>query len=53
MRAALPQRLKQLLSELDRPMRAPELRRINSDDPDQPVRDALLLLYIGAVRFAE
>jgi serine/threonine-protein kinase len=53
MRAALPQRLKQLLSELDRPMRAIELRRINSDDPDQPVRDALLLLYLGAVRFAD
>jgi serine/threonine-protein kinase len=53
MRAALPQRLKQLLSELDRPMRAMELRRINSDDPDQPLRDALLLLYLGAVRFTD
>ena len=53
MRAALPQRLKQLLSELDRPMRATELRRISSDDPDQPLRDALLLLYLGAVRFID
>lgn len=53
MRAALPQRLKLQLSELDRPMRAAELRRIGSDDAEQPIRDALLLLYLGAVRFTE
>jgi hypothetical protein len=48
----LPQRLKQVLSELDRPMRAGELRK-SGDDPDQPTRDALLLLYLGAVRFVD
>jgi serine/threonine-protein kinase len=51
-RATLPQRLKQLLSELDRPMRATELRK-SGDDPEQPTRDALLLLYLGAVRFVD
>jgi serine/threonine protein kinase len=53
MRAALPQRLKQLLSELDRPLRVTELRRGPGDDPEQPLRDALLLLYLGALRFAD
>jgi serine/threonine protein kinase len=53
MRAALPQRLKLLLSSLDRPMRANELRRTTADDPEQPLRDALLLLYLGAVRFVD
>jgi serine/threonine-protein kinase len=53
MRAALPQRLKLVLSELDRPMRALELRRTSGDDPDQPIRDALLLLYLGAIRFID
>ena len=53
MRAALPQRLKQFLSGLDRPMRIGELRRGPGDAADQPLRDALLLLYLGAVRFTE
>ncbi len=53
MRAALPQRLKLLLSGLDRPMRATELRRSGGDDVEQPLRDGLLLLYLGAVRFIE
>jgi serine/threonine protein kinase len=53
MRTALPQRLKLLLSSLDRPMRAIELRRSGGDDAEQPLRDALLLLYLGAVRFVE
>lgn len=53
MRAALPQRLKLVLSELDRPMRATELRRTSGEDPEQPIRDALLLLYLGAIRFVD
>jgi serine/threonine-protein kinase len=53
MRAALPQRLKLLLSSLDRPMRAAELRRSAADDPQQPLRDALLLLYLGALRLVD
>jgi serine/threonine protein kinase len=55
MRAALPQRLKRLLTALDRPYTAPELmfKLANDEDPEQPLRDALLLLYLGAVRFVE
>jgi serine/threonine protein kinase len=54
MRAALPQRLKLLLTSLDRPMRVSELRRSSAGDaPDQPLRDVLLLLYLGAVRLVE
>lgn len=53
MRAALPQRLKLVLSELDRPMRASELRRTSGEDEEQPIRDALLLLYLGAIRFID
>ena len=55
MRPALPQRLKRLLTALDRPYTAPELmiKLANDEDPEQPLRDSLLLLYLGAVRFVE
>lgn len=55
MRPALPQRMKRLLTALDRPYTAPELmiKLANEDDPEQPLRDALLLLYLGAVRFVD
>jgi serine/threonine-protein kinase len=55
MRPALPQRLKRLLTALDKPYTAPELmiKLANDDDFEQPLRDALLLLYLGAVRFVD
>jgi serine/threonine protein kinase len=55
MRPALPQRMKRLLTALDRPYTAPELiiKLANEEDPEQPLRDALLLLYLGAIRFVE
>ncbi len=51
-RASLPQRLKRILSVLDKPRTAAELVLViaNGEDPEQPVRDALLLLYMGAVK---
>lgn len=51
-RASLPQRLKRILTALDRPRTAAELVLLisNADDPEQPVRDALLLLYMGAIK---
>jgi serine/threonine protein kinase len=55
MRPALPQRMKRLLTALDRPYTAPELmiKLANEEDPEQPLRDSLLLLYLGAIRFVE
>ncbi|HEY6878380.1 MAG TPA: DUF4388 domain-containing protein, partial [Polyangiales bacterium] len=53
MRPSLPPRLKRVLSLLDRPLTLPELViRLEPDDPDQPLHDALLLLHLGAIRFA-
>jgi serine/threonine protein kinase len=54
MRPNLPPRLKRVLSTLDRPLTLPELViRLEPDgDPDQPLYDALLLLHLGAIRFA-
>ena len=54
MRASLPLRLKQLLGALDRPMRLDELCRAreNEQPPAQTVRDAILLSYLEAIRFA-
>jgi serine/threonine-protein kinase len=54
MRSSLPARLKRLLTALDRPLTVPELvRKLEPEgDPDQPLNDALLLLHIGALRFA-
>jgi hypothetical protein len=48
----LPQRLKRILTELERPMTAAELVLViaNTDDPEQPVRDALLMLYMGLLQ---
>jgi len=55
MRASLPASLKRLLSVLDRPMRLPELLRALqlSGDQEQPLREALLLVHLGGVRFAD
>jgi serine/threonine protein kinase len=55
MRLALPLRMKRLLTELDRPYTAPELmiKLGNDEDPEQPLRDALLLLYLGGIRFVD
>lgn len=54
MRSSLPAHLKRFLTELDRPLTVPELvlKLQPKGDPDQPLHDALLLLHIGAVRFA-
>ncbi|MDB4971926.1 MAG: serine/threonine protein kinase [Myxococcaceae bacterium] len=54
MRSSLPARLKVFLTELDRPLTVPELvlKLQPESDPSQPLHDALLLLHIGAVRFA-
>ena len=54
MRSSLPAHLKRFLSELDRPLTVPELvlKLQPENDPDQPLHDALLLLHLGAVRFA-
>jgi hypothetical protein len=53
MRPSLPPRLKRVLSALDRPLTLPELVfRLEPDDPDQPLLDSLLLLHLGAIRFA-
>jgi len=51
-RSSLPQRLKRVLSELGKPRTAAELvlAIANPEDPEQPVRDTLLLLYMGAVK---
>ncbi len=51
-RPSLPQRLKRILTELERPMTAAELVLViaNTDDPEQPVRDALLMLYMGLLQ---
>jgi eukaryotic-like serine/threonine-protein kinase len=52
MRPGLPPRLKRVLSALDQPLTLPELiLRLEPDDPDQPLLDALLLLHLGAIRF--
>jgi serine/threonine protein kinase len=55
MRAALPLRMKRLLTELDRPRSIPELMVKLADriDPEQLVRDAVLLLHLNALRPAE
>jgi hypothetical protein len=55
MRHALPQRLKQLLSDLDAPRNLDELSafRAARELPEQTLRDLLLLHYLGAVRSAE
>jgi eukaryotic-like serine/threonine-protein kinase len=54
MRASLPQRLKRFLTSLERPMTVPELaKRLDGGaELEQPLRDALLLLHLGGVRFA-
>ncbi|MDB4985422.1 MAG: serine/threonine protein kinase [Myxococcaceae bacterium] len=54
MRSSLPAHLKRFLSELDRPLTVPELvlKLQPANDGNQPLHDALLLLHIGAVRFA-
>ena len=54
MRSSLPAQLKRFLSELDRPLTVPELvlKLGPEHDPEQLLHDALLLLHIGAVRFA-
>ena len=54
MRSSLPAPLKRFLSALDRPLTVPELvLKLEPDnDPNQPLHEALLLLHIGAVRFA-
>jgi serine/threonine-protein kinase len=53
-RASLPGRMKRLLTELERAMTLPELmlRLEVGSDLEQPFRDALLLLHVGAIRFA-
>lgn len=55
MRAALPVRMKRLLTELDRPRSIPELMVKLADriDPEQLVRDAVLLLHLNALRPGE
>jgi serine/threonine-protein kinase len=55
MRHALPQRLKQLLTDLDVPRNLDELSafRAARELPEQTLRDLLLLHYLGAVRSAE
>lgn len=54
MRASLPARLKRLLTHLKHPALIAALARQleATSDPEQPTRDALLLLHLGAVRFA-
>ena len=54
MRASLPARLKRLLTHLEHPALIAALARQleATSDPAQPTRDALLLLHLGAVRFA-
>jgi serine/threonine-protein kinase len=54
MRSSLPAHLKRFLTAIDRPLTVPELvlQLAAEDDPDRPLLDALLLLHIGAVRFA-
>jgi serine/threonine-protein kinase len=55
MRPQLPNRFKRLLNELDRPLRGLELMLVIDDpnDPERPLRDALLLLRLGGLRFAD
>jgi eukaryotic-like serine/threonine-protein kinase len=52
-RPALPQRLKRLLTELDRPRSLHELARLCGEEPDQVLRDCVLLLHVNALRLAE
>ena len=54
-RTALPQRMRRLLTELDRPRSMPDLmvRLSQEQEPDQSVRDAVLLLYVGALRLSD
>jgi serine/threonine protein kinase len=54
-RTALPQRMRRLLTELDRPRSVPDLivRLAQEQEPEQVVRDALLLLHLGALRLGE
>ncbi len=53
-RASLPARLKRLLSALERPLTLPELapKLAIEEECDVHLLDALLLLYLGAIRFA-
>jgi len=54
-RTALPQRMRRLLTELDRPRSMPDLivRLAQDQDADHVVRDAVLLLHLGALRLTE
>ncbi|MFT3921907.1 MAG: serine/threonine-protein kinase [Myxococcales bacterium] len=55
MRTALPQRMRRFLTELDRPRSMPDLivRLSQEQEPDQIVRDAVLLLHLGALRLTD
>ncbi len=55
MRPQLPNRFKRLLNELDRPLRGLELMLVIDDpeDAERPLRDALLLLRLGGLRFTD
>ena len=54
-RTALPQRMRRLLTELDRPRSMPDLmvRLSQDEEPEQVVRDAVLLLHLGALRLSD
>jgi serine/threonine-protein kinase len=54
-RTALPQRMRRLLSELDKARNVSELRvKLGAEvEPEQIVRDAILLLHVGALRLQD
>lgn len=54
-RTALPQRMRRMLTELDRPRSMPDLivRLSQDQEPEQIVRDAVLLLHVGGLRLSD